>query len=223
MRTAIATLMILAFPRVADAHFVLEAPAADQVQDSSGLPEKSAPCGQADPGDPAVPTDAVTTVAEGGDLTVTINEVITHPGHYRVALAADPASLPAEPAVTPGTFACGTAAIDPTVPGVLADDLFDHTSAFSAPQSATVTMPSTACSGCTLQVIEFMSDHGLNSPGGCFYHHCAKVDVVPASSLPDAGSGSASSGGCDAGGGGGGGFGLLIGMVLACGWVRRAS
>ena len=45
--------------RVADAHFILQAPAAMYTQDGSGLPEKSAPCGQADPGTPAVATNTV--------------------------------------------------------------------------------------------------------------------------------------------------------------------
>jgi hypothetical protein len=56
------------------------------------------------------------------------------------------------------------------------------------------------CTKCTLQVIEFMSNHGLNNPGGCFYHHCADISIQPA------GGGGASGGdagaGADTGGGG---------------------
>ena len=26
-------------------------------------------------------------------------------------------------------------------------------------------------------LIEFMSDHPLNNPGGCFYHHCADISI----------------------------------------------
>jgi hypothetical protein len=48
--------------------------------------------------------------------------------------------------------------------------------------------PNVTCSHCTLQVIEFMSDHGLNNPGGCFYHHCADISVGDAGAPPqDAG------------------------------------
>jgi MYXO-CTERM domain-containing protein len=35
----------------------------------------------------------------------------------------------------------------------------------------------TCASNCVLQVAEFMSDHGLNNPGGCFYHHCANITI----------------------------------------------
>jgi hypothetical protein len=37
--------------------------------------------------------------------------------------------------------------------------------------------PNVTCDHCTLQVIQFMSDHGLNNPGGCFYHHCADISI----------------------------------------------
>ncbi len=121
-------------PTVAHAHFYLRAPACYSAQDGLGLPEKSAPCGQADPGNPPVPTGDVTTVIEGGMLTVTIEERIFHPGHYRVSIATDMSSLPANPPVTAGATPCGSTVIDPspTLP-VLADGLFDHTSAFSGP------------------------------------------------------------------------------------------
>ena len=38
-------------------------------------------------------------------------------------------------------------------------------------------------------MIEFMSDHSLNTPGGCFYHHCAdlKIQSAPVSSTTDGG------------------------------------
>ena len=34
------------------------------------------------------------------------------------------------------------------------------------------------CNNCTLQVIQWMYNHPLNNPGGCFYHHCATVNIV---------------------------------------------
>jgi Lytic polysaccharide mono-oxygenase, cellulose-degrading len=167
-------------PARADAHFVLQAPACYSQQDSLGAPEKSGPCGQADPATPFVASGQVTTFQSGQTITVTINEVVTHPGHYRVALAADMMSLPADPAVTAGATPCGSAAIEasPTVP-VLADGVLQHTAAFAGPQSFQVTLPAGfTCTSCVLQVIEFMSSHGLNNPGGCFYHHCADVSIV---------------------------------------------
>jgi uncharacterized protein (TIGR03382 family) len=47
-----------------------------------------------------------------------------------------------------------------------------------------VTLPADkTCTNCTLQVLEFMSNHGLNMPGGCYYHHCATINIV----APDGG------------------------------------
>jgi MYXO-CTERM domain-containing protein len=113
-------------------------------------------------------------------LTLTINETIFHPGHYRIAIANDIASLPADPPVTAtSSTPCGSTVIDPApaLP-LLADGVFVHTAAFSAPQTMQIPLPAGfTCDHCVLQVVEFMSNHGLNNPGGCFYHHCAIVNV----------------------------------------------
>jgi hypothetical protein len=171
--------LTLSGAQTAHAHFTLREPACYSEQDSFGSPQKSAPCGQADPGAMAVPTGAVTAYAVGGMLTLTIDETIFHPGHYRIAIANDMASLPADPPVTPGSTPCGTTVIDPApaLP-LLADGIFVHTAPFSGPQTMQIPLPAGfTCDHCVLQVVEFMSDHGLNNPGGCFYHHCATVDV----------------------------------------------
>jgi hypothetical protein len=181
-------LSVLLVPRFAHAHFVLKAPACYSQQSSAGLPLKSAPCGQADPGAQLVPTGQVTALSAGSTVTVTIQEVIFHPGHYRVALARDQASLPPDPPVTAGSTPCGSTVIEssPTLP-LLVDGALLHTAPFSGLQSFTVTIPAgMSCDHCVLQVVEFMSDHGLNNPGGCFYHHCAVVSIVPPGST-DAG------------------------------------
>jgi hypothetical protein len=132
----------------------------------------------------------------GSQLAITIDEKITHPGHYRAELAQDLASLPADPAVTPGATACGSTVIeDPPVLPMLADGQLVHTASFGGkPQTFMVTLPNTPCNNCVLQVVEFMSDHPLNPQGGCFYHHCAMVNIV--ANAPDA----AVVAGADAGG-----------------------
>jgi hypothetical protein len=173
----------LAAPRVADAHFVLQKPAAWMSQTSLGLPEKLGPCGDEDDGtDAATPTGIVTAVQEGSKITVTVDEVIFHPGHYRISIATTRADLPAEPVVTPGTTPCGSAPVmTPAVFPVLADGVFEHTSPFTTPQSIEITLPAgLTCPHCTLQIIEFMGDHPLNNPGGCFYHHCADLSIEAA-------------------------------------------
>lgn len=154
----------------AGAHFHLDAPPATHLQDAQGNPQKDAPCGGG-----VTPTNMVTAVQSGQTITITIDETIFHPGHYRVAIAQDPGQLPAEPAVTPGGTDCGSAEImDPPVFPVLVDGALQHDTAFSGPQSFDVTLPADfTCDGCTLQVLEFMSNHAAP----CFYYHCATVTV----------------------------------------------
>ncbi len=167
--------------------------------DFLGGPQKSAPCGQDDPGQPLTQSGKVTAFQEGQTISITISEVIPHPGHYRVSIAKDLASLPADPAVTAGSSACGSTIIqkNPQLP-LLADGLLVHTSAFSGPQTMKVQIPpGFTCDGCVLQVTEFMSSHPLNNPGGCFYHHCANVTVTGTTS---ADAGSADTTAADAGG-----------------------
>ncbi|WP_437662561.1 SCE4755 family polysaccharide monooxygenase-like protein [Sorangium sp. So ce1182] len=192
------------YPAVARAHFALLEPACYSEQDNLGNPQKSAPCGQADPGSPVEPTGEVTTYVQGQTITLTIEEGIFHPGHYRVSIAPDQESLPPDPEVTPGSTPCGSTEIeaDPQLP-LLADGLLAHTAAFSGQQSVEIKLPDDlTCTNCTLQVSEFMSNHGINNPGGCFYHHCAIVTIVPREG------GAAGSGGAGGATGAGGGAGV---------------
>lgn len=189
MRRALVLASLLFFARSSEAHFKLQAPPSWMSQDSLGSPQKLGPCGDEDDGTSlATPSGIVTAYQVGDTITVTIQETIFHPGHYRIALAVnDRSELPAEPAVDAGGgYPCGTAVIeDPPVFPVLADNVFPHTAPFSGPQTTTVKLPpNVTCSKCTLQIIEFMSDHQLNNPGGCFYHHCADLSVGDAGAPP---------------------------------------
>src|SRR5262249_59307064 len=95
------------------------------VQDDQVNPQKLGPCG--DEGT-AASTGIVTAFAPGDTVTITIDETIFHPGHYRVALAvADRSELPDEPPVTPGETPCGSVpvAVPPAFP-VLADGALEH-------------------------------------------------------------------------------------------------
>jgi hypothetical protein len=173
--TALAAIVLTA--ATGHAHFVLEAPACWMSQDGSGSPQKQGPCGDEGGG---TPTGVVTAFRTGQVITVTIDEKVFHPGHYRIALSVNNRSeLPAEPPVTAGSTPCGSVPIaNPPVFPVLADGVFPHTMPFTTPQTTQVTLPpNVTCTKCTLQVIEFMSDHPLNIPGGCFYHHCADISI----------------------------------------------
>lgn len=171
---AVAPAILLSAP--AAAHFVLQSPPASFEQNQLGDPQKAPPCGDAGS---AVPTGSVTAVQAGDTITVTIDETIYHPGHYRIALALDDGTLPEPPPVTPGATPCGSAPIDPAPAfPVLADGVWEHTQPFGEPQSIEITIPDDVeCTACTLQIIQFMSDHALNDPGGCYYHHCATLTV----------------------------------------------
>jgi len=190
-------------PRIAEAHFHLDAPPSWATQDVQGNPQKSGPCGESNSATTtqAKATNIVTPFQPGQTISVTLTETVPHPGHYRMALATDRSMLPADPAVTADSKSdCGSAVIDstPDFP-VLVDGALVHTGTLSGQQTIQVTLPTNiTCSKCTLQVIEFMSNHGLNNPGGCFYHHCADISIQ---------AGGASSGGTGGGGASTGGAG----------------
>ncbi len=196
---------VLANANDAKAHFVLQQPPAWESQDSVGSPQKLGPCGNEAGG---TPTGTVTAFQQGQTITVTINEAVFHPGHYRVALSVNSRSeLPSEPVVTAtSSTPCGSVPIQsaPAFP-VLADGVLQHTAAFTSPQSFQVKLPSDiTCTHCTLQIIEFMSNHPLNNPGGCFYHHCADISIQAAATAGSGGTTSlgstANSGGAPTGG-----------------------
>jgi hypothetical protein len=192
----------LAAASPAHAHFVLVQPSSWAKLDSGGNPQKSPPCGNE--GTP-VQTGAVIEYKVGDTIPITIQETTFHPGHYRVSLARDQASLPRDPSadVVPGTTDCGTLAVNnsPTLP-LLADGLLTHTKPFSSQQTAMVKLPGgMTCDPCVLQVVEFMSDHGAP----CFYHHCSNIKItasgadagIPGPGGDDAGIGSdPTMGGC---------------------------
>jgi hypothetical protein len=96
---------------------------------------------------------------------------------------------------------------------VLADNLFPHciqgdpcasgvpVTAAPMTYSATVTLPTTSCTNCTLQLVQFMSYHPVDP--SFFYHHCAAVTIV--------GTDSGASGGGNTGTAGSTGTGVGIG------------
>jgi len=81
-----------------------------------------------------------------------------------------------------------SAKIDPNPkPPVLVDGAFAHT---TTPRNTEwkmdVTLPNLSCDKCTLQVIQFMANHGLNPGGGFNYHHCAELQITMDPKLPPA-------------------------------------
>jgi hypothetical protein len=217
--------------KLADAHFRLDAPKSWVVLDQGGDPQKMPPCGNEPP---QTMSNVVTPFRPGEKITIQLVETVPHPGFYRVALAVnDQSELPKDPKVTPAAGdPCSTAEYsdNPAFP-VLVDHALVHTTAFSGPQTISVTLPTNVtCTKCFLQVIEFMSKHPNNPPGGCFYHHCANISIqgAPADGgvSTDAGKDAASSGaggtkdagaGGDAGSSGEGGSGGAGGSIGTAG------
>lgn len=163
----------------AGAHIKLTDPASFQITDFLGGPSKAAPCGG-----PGTPSEVVTTVQAGSQLTVTWTETILHPGHFRISIAPSPNDF-VTPTATVINNNCVSAPVEtePVLP-TLVDGLFPHTQ--SAPNntySTTVTVPMMSCENCTLQLLQFMSSHAPS----CFYYQCAALRIVMPEQLPDGG------------------------------------
>jgi len=157
-------------------------------------------------------SNVVTPVMGGSKLMLQVSETVFHPGFYRVALSIKSRSeLPLDnvvkdasgkvlPPAGPGTAASAVYQ-DPPVFPVLADNLWPHTSDMKM-FSGEVTLPNVNCDKCTLQVIEFMAEHGSNGPkAGYFYHHCAdlKITADPSKPVFDPTAGSGAGGGSSGG------------------------
>ncbi len=184
-----ASAALLAAP--ASAHFILVAPDSWLETNVLGDPQKAAPCGSS-AATAGTPTDKITTMRGGDLLHIKIKETIYHPGYYRVALAVlDRAELPADPEAATRDSPRGpisvSGKIDPDPkPPVLADGLFVHRER-PAPDTfweTDVKLPNINCGKCTVQVIQFMEEHGLNREGDFSYHHCADLKITANPALP---------------------------------------
>ena len=179
----------IAAPAVVQAHFKLLEPASWIVESERGDPQKAAPCG-AQPD--AKFTETVAKVTGGSKLHLKLLETIYHPGHYRVALAVNSRNeLPTDPLTVErmterGPQSVWAAIQSPVQLPVIADGLFPHYTRPASPQTfeADIQLPNITCSKCTLQVIQFMAEHGYNQPGGYSYHHCADLTITADASKP---------------------------------------
>jgi hypothetical protein len=168
---------------VTHAHFKLVEPASWLIENDLGDPQKAGPCGGSNT-DWGKPSFAVTQATGGSRLHIKVQETIYHPGHYRVALAVNsPAELPPDPKATTvdsdrGPRSVSGEIMSPVQMPVLADGVFQHQERASAPFETDVTLPNISCKRCTLQVIQFMEQHGPNNPGLYTYHHCGTVQIT---------------------------------------------
>ena len=184
---ALATLTI---PVAALAHFNLVEPVPSLKQDERGDPQKLGPCGgtTAFPGEPS---GVVTPVKGGQNLHIKINETIFHPGHFRIALARTADKLPADPETETRDTDKGPYSVSAKIDGapkppVIADGLFVHTEKPATPNvfETDIKIPNVNCADCTLQVIQWMGNHGYNKDGGYTYHHCAALKITADPKMP---------------------------------------
>jgi len=167
----------------AEAHFRLLEPQSWLVENNLGDPQKLGPCGGTS-ANSGTPTNAVTKMQGGQKLHIKVQETIFHPGHYRVALAVHSrAELPPDPEVTTRDTGRGPWSVSALIQNsvrlpVLADGLFVHTTRQTGPFETDIQLPNITCDKCTLQIVEFMAEHGLNPDGGYSYHHCADLQIT---------------------------------------------
>lgn len=206
---ALACLLTLAGASSAYAHFKLLSPDSWLKEDSVGGPQKGSPCGPGNTGllgddvTPIPTSGAVTEVHAGDTITVKIQETVYHPGYFRIALAEkrDDFTIPAVDNPMSCAFDLNkvpTGAHD----NVLADGLFkvESMSGSNRMLMQDVKLPDKACDKCTLQVVQVMLNHGLNS---CYYYHCADLKILPAGATGSAAAGSGGSANSAAGSGAG--------------------
>jgi hypothetical protein len=163
------------------AHFKFVEPPSALSTENGG--KGAPPCGEGMP-------SGIVTKAEGGHpFTIRLIEFIPHPGHYRIALAVNSrAELPkdADAVVKDGQSVSAPIDSNPKIP-VLMDGAFVHTTTpRNTEWKVDVTLPNLTCDKCTLQVTEFMAQHGFNPGGGFYYHHCADLQITADPKLPPA-------------------------------------
>ena len=170
-------------PVTADAHFTLVEPPSWLMENRLGDPQKAGPCGGTS-ADAGTPTMSVTPVAGGSKLHIKVQETVFHPGHYRIALAVrSRTELPADPDVVTretekGAWSVSAAIQKPERLPVIVDGLWPHTERPTAPFETDIDVPNINCEKCTLQIVQFMAEHGRNRDGDFTYHHCADLNIT---------------------------------------------
>lgn len=187
MRLSLATLLLLT--GTASAHIAMRSPAPRSVD------QKAGPCGAAG----SSRGSNVTEFQPGETITVTWDETVDHPGHYRIALNMDGDDFenPNNP--------------DDGFPETMVEPIADKGGGNYTQQ---ITLPTTPCDNCTLQLVQVMT---TAVPYNSFYFQCADIRIAGDVVDPvDPGDGGAD-GGCSTGGGSGAGAALLLALAL----IRR--
>jgi hypothetical protein len=180
----------LLIAQAASAHVRLESPASRY-----GDEMKVRPCGLGG----GQRTTRVTTVRPGQVVTMVFDEFIDHPGYFRIAF--DPAG---DAALGPPIWN-GAAFVNPQNVSVLLDHIENPPGPTHG--EVPVTLPDIECDGCTLQLIQVMTDKPPFDGLDDFYYQCADLRLsrtaplggpppIPAPSTTAQSSTTGASGGC---------------------------
>lgn len=179
-----AGLVAVAAPAAVWAHFILVTPKSWLIENTLGDPQKAGPCGGKDDNS-AILTNVITPMTGGDMIHIQVKETIYHPGFFRVALSVlDRAELPADPEATTKDSPRGPISVAGKVdpypkPPVLVDGIFMHHERKPAEVfDVDVKLPNINCDKCSLQIIQFMEEHGENAQGRFTYHHCADLKIT---------------------------------------------
>ena len=191
MRTALVVVALLT-PSIAAAHAVLT----DPPPRTTAL--KAGPCGAAG----STRGTNVTTYMAGSTITVKWNETIDHPGHYRISLDMDGQDFVVPPTANDSTEGM-TNVIKDLIPDIQGGTL-------PRPYTYELTLPNMACTNCTIQMIQMMTDkppYTTDAASDDIYYQCADITIVTANApdagvgdMPDAGDGGGSNNGSGQGG-----------------------
>ena len=179
----LAVVVTAIFAPFASAHFKLIEPQSWLVENDLGDPQKLGPCGGTS-ANAGMASNVVGKVQGGQKLHIKLQETVFHPGHYRIALAVQSrAELPPDPEVTTRQTERGPRSVSAVIQNpprkpVLADGLFAHTTRPAGLFETDIELPNINCEKCTLQIIQFMAEHGLNRDGDYSYHHCADLQIT---------------------------------------------
>ena len=163
---------------------------------------KQGPCGG---GADEARGEVVHSFRPGQTITVTWDEYVDHPGHFRISFDADGQ----DDFVDPASFEDVSGN-----PSVLIDGIPDRAGGGSYTQE--VTLPAVSCDRCTLQVVQVMTDKPPHGDGNDLYYQCVDLVLGEDAEAEATTVAEGESGGCDIGRGGAGTCGgLLAWLVLA--------
>ena len=141
--------------------------------------QKQGPCGVTN----GLRGDVVTTLAPGSTITVTWDETVNHPGHFRISFDVDGDDDFVNPASYTDLY---------TNESVMVDDIIDTPG--GGISGYTITLPDIECDNCTLQMVQVMTDKPPYGDGNDLYYQCADLVLQSgAQPPPDAGAPAAGS------------------------------